>query len=283
MTAWEVLAVADRDRLGEGPWWDARTEELRWVDIPSRRIRRATLDGVEGPAVVAPSDVGFAVPDAVGGVVAGLADGLWRFAGGYWTCLWTADHDPAAVRINDGKTDRRGRVWFGSMHRPETEPLGALYRFVDGRVETVLEGITTSNGLGWSPDERTFYYTDSIARTIWAFDSDPDTGDITNRRDFATDVDCFPDGLTVDSSGAVWAAKWNGSRVVRYHPNGAVDRVIELPVAKPTSVMFAGPQLDVLVVTSAAKEPTDGDLAGSVFLLDVGETGIAEQPARWQE
>ena len=161
----ELLAVEGRDELGEGPWWDAAAGLLWWVDIPSRRIRRATLDGIESPALATPSDVGFAVPDSAGGVIAGLATGLARQSQGSdtWAPLWSADHDPALLRLNDGKTDRRGGLWFGSMHRDETEAVGALFRLTEGGVVIVLDGITTSNGLGWSPDERTFYYTDSIA------------------------------------------------------------------------------------------------------------------------
>lgn len=279
MTAFELLAVADRDHLGEGPWWDAARARLVWVDILGRRVRFATLDGIESPSLPTPSDVGFAVPTADGRMVAGLADRLAVEDAGTWTTLWTGDHDPAVVRINDGKTDRDGRIWFGTMHRAETSPAGALFSY-DGTVTQHATGITTSNGLGWSPDGALFYYTDSMARTIWVFDTAD--GVLSNRRVFATDPDggYVPDGLTVDADGNVWSSKWNGGRVVRYAPDGRVDEVLELPVAKPTSVAFAGPRLDTLVVTSANTGDGDGELAGSVFLLDAGVTGIAEVPAR---
>ena len=168
----------------------------------------------------------------------------------------------------------------GSARCTATRPRPSDICFgTDASTTELLDGITTSNGLGWSPDDRTFYYTDSVARTIWAFDFDPDTAALSNRRVFAVDEDCFPDGLTVDASGAVWAAKWNGGRIVRYRPDGTVDRTIELPIRKPTSVSFAGPALDVLAVTSANREAGDGELAGAVLLLEVGTTGIAEVPA----
>lgn len=288
-TPFEVLAVEMRDHLGEGPWWDAERSELLWVDILGRRVRRATLDGVEHPELRAPSEVGFAVRDTAGRVLAGLADGLAvcdpsapAQPDAAWVSIWTGDHDAGALRINDGKTDHDGRVWFGTMHRAETEPAGALYSYGAGAATLHVPGITTSNGLGWSPDGSLFYYTDSMARAIWVFDvGEGDDGPvISNRRVFASDPDDYvPDGLTVDASGAVWAAKWNGGRVVRYAPDGTVDRVLELPVAKPTSAAFAGPALDTLVVTSARMDAGDGDLAGSVFLLDVGASGIAERPA----
>jgi sugar lactone lactonase YvrE len=280
-TPFELLSVATRDHLGEGPWWDAARAELLWVDILGRRVRRATLDGAESPALETPTEVGFAVRDTDGRVLAGLSDGLavCSPSGGGWTPLWTGDHDATAVRINDGKTDHDGRVWFGTMHRAEAEQAGALYSYGAGAATLRVPGITTSNGLGWSPDGRLFYYTDSMARAIWVYDVGDDGG-ISNRRVFASDPgDYVPDGLTVDASGAVWAAKWNGGRVVRYTPDGTVDRVLELPVRKPTSAAFAGAALDTLVITSANMDDGDGDLAGSVFLLDVGATGIADRPA----
>ena len=276
----DVLEVAGRDTLGEGPWWDVAEQRLWWVDILGRRIRNSSLDGDEREPIVTPSDVGFALPDSAGGVVAGLADGLVRLEpDGGQRSLWLGGHDPAEVRINDGITDRRGRVWFGTMHREETKAVGSLFRHAAGSTTEVLDGITTSNGLGWSPDNRVFYYTDSMARTIWAFDFDNDTGDISNRRVFAEDTDCYPDGLTVDETGAVWGSKWDGGRIVRYHPDGTIDQVITMPVKKTTSLSFSGPNLDVLAVTSANKEPGDGELAGAVFLVDVGVKGIAEVPA----
>jgi sugar lactone lactonase YvrE len=278
--AFDLLAVETRDHLGEGPWWDAARAELLWVDILGRRVRRATLDGAERDPLETPSEVGFAVRDSDGRVLAGLSDGLAVCdpAVGEWTGIWTGDHDATVLRINDGKTDHDGRVWFGTMHRTETEPAGALYSYGAGAATLRVPGVTTSNGLGWSPDGSLFYYTDSMARAIWVFDVD-DSG-ISNRRVFASDPgDYVPDGLTVDASGAVWAAKWDGGRVVRYTPDGSIDRVLELPVAKPTSVAFAGAALDTLVITSARMGDDDGDLAGSVFLVDAGATGIAERPA----
>ncbi len=279
--AFDVLAVSSRDRLGEGPWWDAARAELLWVDILGRRVRRATLDGAESKPLDTPSEVGFAVRDSDGRVLAGLSDGLAvsdpEVAA--WNPIWAGTHDAATVRINDGKTDRHGRVWFGTMHRTEAEPAASLFSFGGGTATSRLTGITTSNGLGWSPDGSLFYYTDSAARTIWVFDCDP-SGEISNRRVFVTDPeDQAPDGLTVDATGCVWGAKWNGGRVVRYSPEGRVDRVLELPVAKPTSVAFAGPGLDTLVVTSARMDDGDGELAGAVLLVDAGVSGLPEQPA----
>ncbi len=154
----EVLGVDRRDELGEGPWWDVESGRLWWVDIVGRLIRNATLDGEEGLQLGTPDNVGFAVPDTVGGLLAGLRTGLYRHeqATG-WSQLWPADYPTRDHRINDGKTDRQGRLWFGTMHDLETAPTGSLYRVDGTRATRVLEGIITSNGLGWAPDGRTFY------------------------------------------------------------------------------------------------------------------------------
>ncbi|MDQ7991812.1 MAG: SMP-30/gluconolactonase/LRE family protein [Propionicimonas sp.] len=279
---WELLDVPGRDRLGEGPWWDPAAARLWWIDILGRRIRSAGLAGGDPAAIDTGSDIGFAVPDDEGGIIAGLREGLFRRRhGGDWTPLWPADYDSSGHRINDGKTDRRGRIWFGTMHDGETSPSAHLYRVDADGCRPVLDGVSTSNGLGWSPDDRTFYYTDSPTHRIWAFDYDLDDGTLANRRLFAQDpAGCFPDGLTVDAEGCVWGAKWDGSRVVRYRPDGRVDATVELPVRKPTSVAFCGPDLSVLAVTSAAMAPGDGDLAGSVFLLQTSTHGVPQQPAR---
>ncbi len=283
MTEFELLAVDGADRLGEGPTWDAAAGALWWVDILSRRIRQATLDGVEAPSIATAGEVGFVVPRRDGGLIAGLSGTLEAVAGpglDAWSTLWTGSYDPAQLRINDGKTDRSGRVWFGTMHRAETQALGCLYRWDGDVVTTQLDGIRVSNGLGWSPDGATMYYTDSPARSIRAFDYDHDTGDISAERVLVEHRgDGVPDGLTVDADGCVWSATWNGHRIVRYRPDGRVDREVVLPVAKPTSVAFAGPDLRTLVVTSARIAEDDGELAGRVFLLDVGVQGMAEAPA----
>ncbi|PJJ63235.1 sugar lactone lactonase YvrE [Compostimonas suwonensis] len=278
----ELLGVDDRDALGEGPWWDTIGERLWWVDIRGAVIRNATLDGVEAARLQAPSSVGFAVPDDTGGLFAGLRDGLYRHtAVAGWRQVWAGDYDSSDHRVNDGKSDRHGNLWFGTMHDPETEQSSAFYRTVDGRVERVFSGVTTSNGLGWAPDGGTFYYTDSLARKIWAFDCDPESGALSNRRVFAEDPRGYvPDGLTVDADGAVWAAKWDGGKIVRYRPDGTTDVELRLPVRRPTSAMFVGADLSTLAVTSANLTPDDGELAGAVFLIPTTTSGLPQTRAR---
>jgi sugar lactone lactonase YvrE len=191
-------------------------------------------------------------------------------------------------RFNDGKTDHQGRMWGGTMGDVEWDhPIGSLYRFgPDLKPVRVEEGICCSNGLGWSPDSKTMYFTESFRHRIFAYDFDAATGDVSNRRVFVSlepHDSAFPDGLTVDAEGYVWSAQPMFGRLARYAPDGKLERVIELPVSRGTSVMFGGPDLDVLYVTTMratlseaqlAEEP----LAGSLLALRPGVKGVAETP-----
>ena len=279
--SFELLDAGDRDGLGEGPWWSVADQMLYWVDITGHRVRALSLDGKGAREWATPTDVGFVVPDTEGQLVVGLTGGLARLDPATGDVVLGAQVDDRPDhRLNDGKTDRAGRIWFGSMHRPETEPVSRFYR-VDGvGVSTIFDDVITSNGLGWSPDNKTMYYTDSKTWQIRAFDFDATSGTMDNPRVFATDPkgEFVPDGLTVDAEGCVWGAKWGGSRVVRYAPDGRIIADLRFPVARMTSCMFAGPGLDTLVVTSARGEADDEPLAGGVFLVDAGVKGIAETP-----
>lgn len=280
--AFSTLPTPSRDRLGEGPWWSVEEEVLFWVDIWGRKLRRCALDGSRYREWALPSDVGFAVPSVRPDlVVVGLASGL------HVLNLATSELSEAAepfpgegLRINDGKTDRAGRLWFGTIREDGEEAGGHLYRYDAGGLHVVRSGVMASNGLAWSPDDTLFYYDDSATRRIDRYSFDPARGVLGEREDFALDPEEFtPDGLTVDVEGCVWSPKWDGSRVVRYAPDGSTDRVYRLPVRRPTSCAFVGKDLDVLAVTSATSDE-DGAvgaaLAGSVFLLDVGVRGIPE-------
>jgi len=279
--SFELLDVPGRDQLGEGPWWQVSEQRLYWVDILGHLVRSSDLDGKDAHSWGTGTETGFAVPDAAGGLVLGLRQSLGRLdtATGQVTTGVVVD-DRLDHRLNDGKTDRAGRLWFGSMHLPETEPTSRFYRTDATGTATVFDDIITSNGLGWSPDNSTMYYTDSKVRQIWAFDFDAETGAMTNRRVFAEDPrDRYaPDGLTVDAEGCVWGAKWQGHKVVRYAPDGTVMAEWEFPVARMTSCMFAGNDLGTLAITSARGPQDDEPLAGRVFLIDPGVKGLPETP-----
>ena len=271
----DVLNVGFRNRLGESPWWDGTA--LSWVDIFGLRVHRALLDGSDASGFATPGQPGFAIPDGDGFVV-GLPDGVWHHStsADAWTQRWVASHDPDVQRINDGKTDPAGRLWFGTMTYDESAPVSSLFRLDAAGASEQMGGVITSNGLGWSPVGTTMYYADSPARVIWAFDYDPSLGAISGRRVFTRDPEgYFPDGLSVDDEGCVWSAKWNGGKVVRYSPDGRVDLVLEVPVARPTSVAFAGSDRSTLAITTA--DPGDPALAheldGLILLVPSGTTG----------
>ena len=188
-------------------------------------------------------------------------------------------------RFNDGKCDRQGRFWAGSMDSQERKATGSLYRIdPDLSWRRTLAGLRIPNSLAWSPDSRTMYFTETLDRVIYAFDYDPETGVPSNRRVFAEVAPPgYPDGSTIDAEGCLWNAEFNGWRLTRYTPEGAVDRVIPLPVQSPTSCVFGGLRLDTLYVTSASRDvPADGFAdqpdAGSLLAVDVGATGIPELP-----
>ena len=284
-TAHEVgVALEARDELGEGPWWSVAEQALWRVDIQGRMVHRWSPDSGAARRWSLPSEVGCVVPAGAARAIVGLRSGLAALDLESGSLTPLADPEPLLPgnRFNDGKCDRRGRLFAGTMDDSEQKPAGSLYRLdLDGSLSRVVEGVTISNGLGWSPDDTTMYYTDSAARTIWAFDYDPETGEMSGRRDFARDNDCFPDGLTVDAEGFVWSAKWDGGRLVRYAADGSVDRVIQMPVRRPTSVSFGGAGLDLLYVTSArtglSEEERSATPAGSVLVVEPGARGLAEQ------
>lgn len=182
--------------------------------------------------------------------------------------------------------DKRGRFIAGSMDTMEAGPNGALYRVdPDLSVHKLDDGIIVSNGPCWSPDGKIFYFADTWTGEIWAYDYDLDTGRVSNRRTFAkvdTSEGGAADGSTVDAEGYVWNALVYGGKLVRYAPDGSVDRVIDMPVKKVTSVNFGGPDLDILYVTSMAKPPLprfpgDGQARGALFAIhDLGVRGVEE-------
>jgi sugar lactone lactonase YvrE len=179
-----------------------------------------------------------------------------------------AGHAPE-LRFNDGRCDRAGRFWVGTLAEPDFPPRGVLYRIeADGSARAFRSGIEVPNSIAFSPDGRTMYFADSPRHKIWAFDYAPESGAISRERIFATPHPGFPDGSCIDAAGCLWNAQWGAGRVVRYTPAGKVDRVVEVPARNPTCCCFGGARLDTLYVTSA-------DACG-VFALRPGVTGLAE-------
>ena len=251
-------------------------------------VFRATVDGREIRAWDVPQKIGSMALRKSGGAVVSLARGFHflDFRTGNVELIIDPEPDRTNNRLNDGKVDRRGRFIAGSMDTMEEGPNGALYRLdPDLSLHKLDDNIIVSNGPCWSPDSKTFYFADTWSGEIWKYDYDLATGSVANRQTFAK-VDRSrggaADGSTVDAEGCLWNALVYDGRLVRYRPDGSVDRIIEMPVKRVTSVMFGGPALDILYVTSMAKPPLprfpgDGRLRGSLFAIyGLGIKGIPE-------
>jgi sugar lactone lactonase YvrE len=219
-----------------------------------------------------------------GGLLLALKSALAFFdpQSGSMRPIASPEADRSSQRFNDGKCDRQGRFWAGTMNDTVRHPDGTLYRLDRSGCVAVESGITIPNSLCWSPDGRTMYFSDSWTRTICAFDFDPATGQVANRRAFArTAAPAIPDGATIDAEGCLWCAEYDGWRITRFAPDGRRMRSIELPLQRPTSCMFGGPDLGTLFVTSATQrlspeELSKQPLAGALLAMDVGVRGLPE-------
>jgi len=282
-----IECVADvKAVLGEGPIWVARERALYWVDIKGRKIFR--IDDAGALTIwETPLRVGSLAPRAGGGFIAGTDRGFAEVdpEAGRYDLLVQPEEDRPNNRFNDGKVDRSGRFWTGSMDDTEQEASGALYRLgPDLRPERMDDGYKVTNGPAFSPDGRTMYHADSARQVIYTFELAED-GTPSNRRTFVGfgEGDGYPDGMTVDSEGCLWSAFWDGWCLRRFSPAGECIATIEVPVQRPTSCAFGGKGLERLYVTSASvgldqKEREMQPYAGGLFLLSPGVTGIAEQP-----
>ena len=273
--------------IGEGPRWNAAEQRLYWVDfIEKQNIHSwhpATQELRTYPTEAPVSALAFRRSGdlivATGGQIATFSVATKKLSS------FTSLDDRPGMRLNDGAVDADGRFWVGSMHsEKQDEPHGSLYRFdANGSVHEMDSGFTVSNGLGWSPDRRTFYFIDTFRRVIYAYDFSAAAGAISNRRVFARTVesDGYPDGLAVDAEGHVLVAFWGGWKVVRYDPDGKPEREIRFPVANPTACAFGGRDLDELYVTTArlglkADELTKQPLAGDLFRVRLNIQGQEE-------
>ena len=275
-----------RARLGECPLWDPARQQLAWVDVYNRRIHQfdpSTGDDqfVEAADVV--SAVALAGRDRL---LIAMNDQLavLQLQTGAIEPLCRVEFPHPDTRFNDGMCDPQGRFWIGSAS--EERGQAALYRVdPDGSVHLRETGLTISNGLGWSPDGKTFYLTDSPARKIYAYRFDAERGALSDRRVFVDlddlEEDIEPDGLTVDQNGDVWSALWNGWAILHFDAQGKLLERIAMPVQRPTSLVFGGPDLSDLYVTSASvglsqREIQQGFYAGDLFRIGTDSHGMPE-------
>ncbi len=278
------VAVAGPADTGEGPIWDEIAGELLWVDIPAGLIHRWRPGATAVTTIDVGQSVGAIALRRTGGLVAAVRDGfaLVDEPSGQVELRCPVEIDRAENRMNDGKCDRAGRFWAGTMALDSRPGAGSLYRLdPDLTVTTVLTDVSISNGLGWAPDDRTMYYVDSPERSIDAFDFDLDGGLLSNRRRLAAfEAEAgMPDGLVVDSAGFVWVALWGGGAIRRYSPAGDLVGSIRLPATQLTSCTFGGSELRDLFVTSASRGLSAGERrrqphAGAVFRVRVDVPGV---------
>ncbi|XP_076103705.1 regucalcin-like [Mytilus galloprovincialis] len=275
----EVVRKNACSTIGEAPHWDEDSQCLFFVDICANSVHRwNAVTGVE-QNIVLDNTVGFVVPWAKGGVIVGLGKTLthldWNIE--KTTLLHEVD-DGLDNRFNDGKCDPRGRIWAGTMGNGKDLALipkekGSLYSLdTDGTIKKHVENITISNGIAWSPDNKTMYYIDSVPGVVYAFDYDIDNGTICRQRTIAEFEkgpfgSPFPDGMTIDTDGMLWIACFFGGRVMRMDPEtGKQIRTVEMPAKRITSCCFGGTKNDELYVTCCVEEDAEKfPLTGSVF------------------
>ena len=282
-----VDMVPVQNILGEGVLWNARDARLWWTDIQGRRLFRydpvtRTLDEIATPERLC----SFAFVAASSRLIAAFESGLALYdpASGAVEWLYRLEQGTAPVRFNDGRTDRQGRFWAGTMVEGDgREPLGRLHCLDrSGRVTRQPDPVFVSNALCTSPDGSRLYFADSPRRTIFVYDLDRISGVLSNRRLFAeTPEGAFPDGANVDREGFVWNAHWGAGRIVRYAPNGSMDRMVNVPASQPSCIAFGGPEMSLLFVTSARDGLKDDILlrqpsAGNLFVYRTDITGLPD-------
>lgn len=273
--------------LGEGALWDVGRQALWWLDIKGRRIHLFDPGGRGSRSWAAPHDVGSFALHA-GGLIVAMAHGFYFFdpQSGSFEMAVEPEADLPENRFNDGKPDRQGRFWAGSLHDAETKPTGGLYRLdKDLRWQRLETGVTASNGLAFGAHSEVVYYADSARRCVWAYDFDPVEGAIDNRRVFIElgPGEGAPDGAAVDSEGCYWLTQPDAWCVTRYDPKGRAIRRITMPVQRPTCVAFGGSDLKTLYITTARwglsdKALVDQPWAGGVFAIDVDVAGLPDVP-----
>jgi sugar lactone lactonase YvrE len=278
---------ASRNILGEGILWDSRRQRLCWTDIQGHELYRYNWAAGEMEVFDTPERIGsFGLIADDDRLITAFSSGIALYDAPTGTIEWLARPEEivAGIRFNDGRVDRRGRFWSGTMVEDEECPAkGCLYS-MDSRngLRRHVRDVRISNGICTSPDGKRLYFADSPTRTIFVYELNEPQGVLGPQRVFATTpAGAVPDGATVDVDGCLWSAHWGGGCLVRYTPEGRIDRTIAIPASQPTCACFAGPNLDVLCVTSAREGLSESTLhsephAGAVFLYRAGIQGLPE-------
>lgn len=302
MSPWQV-AVAQPDRLGESPFWHPQERRLYWVDIPAMQLRRSDGAGGAVESWGMPSEPGCIAPAASGGLALALRDGVYRARswGGPLTLIARFNHDIRTTRFNDGKADPMGRMWAGTLYEPKDARKAQLYS-IDCRPDNGNEGkplielkalnAVTANGLAWSPDRQTVYWTDTSNHVIQAWDWDAHSNAMRHHRVFKQfsgkpaswqpgdpGYGGRPDGAAVDSQGNYWCAMYEGGRLLQLSPAGELLADIAVPAMCPTMPCFGGDDLRTLYLTTARDKRPAAELAqfpnsGCVFSTRVAVAGL---------
>jgi len=281
-----VCRVTSANELGECPIWCPFERVLYWIDVARPRLwKHDPASGQSQHWSLPKPPVAIALRKS-GGLLIAFRSGLMlaEHAGAALVPLPWGTAELGEGRFNDGKVDRAGRFWIGSLDRKLRDPIGKLYRLgAAGILEAVDQGHTLSNGIGWSPDDRYLYFAETQTRNIYRYDFDLESGRVSNRIVFASveDGPGGPDGLTVDRAGDVWSVIFDRGCINRYRPDGSLAQTLLLPVTRPTSCTFGGDGLETLYVTSARTGLSERALAaqpqaGGVWAIETGRTGQAE-------
>jgi len=280
-----VETIPVRSTLGEGVLWDTETQTLWWTDIEECRLYRYDLSGRRLCHHTMPERLcSFGFTSRSGCFIAAFESGFALYEPEADAIRWLVkpEAECQGMRLNDGRVDRHGRFWAGSMAETEALAGQACLYCVDTslRLSCRERGISISNSICWSPDSTVFYFADTPRRIIWRYDFDASSGAISNRRVFAeTPSGALPDGAVADADGCIWSAQWGAGRIVRYSPDGRIVQMQDVPVRLPTCVAFGGPALDLLFVTSARsglEKNATGDDDGNVLVYEAGTKGLPE-------
>jgi sugar lactone lactonase YvrE len=291
MTPYHIVERPERDQLGETPFWDEETQTLFWCDIVGKEVRRLDPSTGRIERWPMPRYASGIVPTTDGHAVVMLTDGVYRidFGGGHLTEFARPDTDPRN-RSNEVRTDPQGRLWLGSMGNnigPNGEDIpqerqggGSVFCVTGaGYAKRMLADIGITNTFCWSPKGDRFYTADTTRRVIWSFAYDPDSPALHDRQVFEEGdaAPGNPDGASMDEEGCLWSARWGAGRLVRFTPDGRVDRTIELPVKQPSSCAFGGADRKTLYITTARQGQDDlapDALDGSLFVVEVDVAGL---------
>lgn len=279
------LEYETKASLGEGAFWNYKTQEFYWIDIVSKKFHIYNPATKANKSYDMPSEIGTVVPFTEKEAVVALADGVYtvNLISGELNMLSDAENKMTENRFNDGKCDPLGNLWVGSMHLKQSEPKANLYKINQkGKATKMLGNITISNGIVWTSDNKAMYYIDTPTGNVRAFDYDISNATITNERVVVKVPESvgYPDGMAIDEENMIWVCMWNGNAVVRFNPNtGEVLQKIKVPAHNVTSCAFGGKNLDELYITTARVDMSNDELeqyplAGSIFKVKPGVKGV---------